>query len=761
MENLDEKLYQDYKNGEKEAFEHLYNKYKNKIQYFINNIIKDKEKAEDIAQETFIYVLQHPKRDGYSFKYYIYLVAKSRAINYINTEKNRNEINEKYLSKEETVENDIYEIVAKKERQKEIIDAINQLDDKYKNAIYLVNIEGLSYKETAQILDESVSNIKTIIHRGKKELKKILIERGYVEMNKVIKTLAAVICSVVILSGIVYAAKNKIDFSKFGFLKVDENYSDSATIVNKSIENEYMNITLESVGGDNSYIIVEYTINFKDKAIQEFEPIIYNQNTGYNIGIASKVNINDEEQNTNIMKVFNKISDSEYQYVQIINIMDNEEKEFNLDIYLDTFYVGTSYNTASNKVYIDKKISTKISRQENKNFEEKEQVLDNNKKVVIEDVENTKFETFIKGKYVKEGITWKEYQNVNMEYSSFLVSTDNGEKIQSIIYQGDASGIDRYVKNSDNEYEKIEDYSTIKNSDIVKVEEHFLILLGRQENINNLLVTPTETKLYNDRTDEEERMYKKATWYQVKPGKTQYTAKSTLGGTLTINNITVDNDYITFYYYINGYIGDETLVLVRDKSVDDMNYFYATNEYKKDVNGEENKIEFSLKDEPRSGLNTYKISLKNIDNLEFTLLFGSNTKIIGEPFKISIPDRDNDDLKFKNIEISDCNFDREDAIMYLNDDISGVIFDNIIITDSNMQVKGKTSTIVENITDMNKETVFITDDSGKKYYNFSSSVNSNEFTMYFKINKKILKKDKLYINVLKDGKISTSELIRK
>ena len=35
MENLDEKLYQDYKKGEKEAFEHLYNKYKSKIVYFI------------------------------------------------------------------------------------------------------------------------------------------------------------------------------------------------------------------------------------------------------------------------------------------------------------------------------------------------------------------------------------------------------------------------------------------------------------------------------------------------------------------------------------------------------------------------------------------------------------------------------------------------------------------------------------------------------------------------------------------------------
>lgn len=759
MGNLDEKLYQDYKKGEKEAFEHLYNKYKNKIQYFIYNIIKDEGKAEDIAQETFIYVLQHPKREGYSFKYYIYLIAKSRAINYINTEKKRNEINEKYLSKEETVENDIYEIIAKKEKQREIIEAINQLDDKYKNAIYLVNIEGLSYKETAKILDESIPNTKTIIHRGKKELKKILIERGYTEKKKVIKTLVAVVCSILILSGIVYATKNKIDFSKFGFLKVDENYSDSATVVNKSIENEYMTMTLESVGGDNSYIISEYTITFKNKAIQEFEPIVYNSNTGYNIGITNKIKINDEEENTNVINKFNKISDSEYQYIQIINIMNNEEKEFNLDVYLDTFYIGTSYNTASNKIYIDKKVSAKISRQEKKNSEIKEQILNDNNKIVIEDIENTKFETYIKGKYIKEGITWKEYQDSMTGYSSFIVSTDNGEKIQNIMYQGYSAGINGYVKNIENQYEKIEDYSNIKNSDIVKIEEHFLILLGKQENISNLLVTPTETKFYNDRANEEKEMYKKATWYPVKSGRTQYTAKSNLGGTVTVNNITVDNDYITFYYDINGCIGDESLILLRDKNAG-MNYVYATNEYKKDVNSEENKIEFSLKDEPRSGLNTYRISFKNIDNLEFTLLFGSNTEIIGEPFKISMPNRDNHDLKFKSIEINDYKFDREDAIMYLNDDISGAKFDNIIITDSNMFVKGDTDTIVENITDMKKDTIFITDDNGKKYYNVSFSVDSNKFTMCFNINKRILKENKVYINITKNGKIYTSELIR-
>ena len=47
------------------------------------------------------------------------------------------------------------------------------LDDRYKNVIYLVKIEELTYKETAQILGMSVQNIKNLIHRGKKELYKI------------------------------------------------------------------------------------------------------------------------------------------------------------------------------------------------------------------------------------------------------------------------------------------------------------------------------------------------------------------------------------------------------------------------------------------------------------------------------------------------------------------------------------------------------------------------------------------------------------
>ena len=91
--NLDEKLYNAYLSGEKQAFEYIYNKYKSKIEYFIYNIVKDYQKAEDLTQETFIYVMQNKLQEDSSFKYYIYLVAKSKAFNYINVEKRRYEIN--------------------------------------------------------------------------------------------------------------------------------------------------------------------------------------------------------------------------------------------------------------------------------------------------------------------------------------------------------------------------------------------------------------------------------------------------------------------------------------------------------------------------------------------------------------------------------------------------------------------------------------------------------------------------------------------
>ena len=143
----------------------------------------------------------------YNFKKNIYLVAKSRAISYINTEKRRNNIKDKYLVKEdELIYQDITDIIIKRDKQKEILKAIELIDEKYRNAIYLVKIEGLSCKETAEILGESIQNIKNYIHRGKKQLKKQLTKEGGInEMNKSLKTFMIVLFIGILLSGAVYA----------------------------------------------------------------------------------------------------------------------------------------------------------------------------------------------------------------------------------------------------------------------------------------------------------------------------------------------------------------------------------------------------------------------------------------------------------------------------------------------------------------------------------------------------------------------------
>lgn len=207
MDNdLDMSLYSKYLNGDKQAFETLYLKYRSKIQYFIYNIVKDYEKAEDITQEVFIYALKNKVKEGYSFKHYIYMIAQSRAISYINVESRRKEITQQYLSnKEEQIEKDLLQIITEKENKRKLINAINKLDEKYKNAIYLVKIEGLSYNEAAEILSESIQNVKNIIHRGKIKLRTILIKDGWNEINKVPKILIIALCIGIILSGVVYA----------------------------------------------------------------------------------------------------------------------------------------------------------------------------------------------------------------------------------------------------------------------------------------------------------------------------------------------------------------------------------------------------------------------------------------------------------------------------------------------------------------------------------------------------------------------------
>ena len=204
--DFDKKLYNDYLNGKQESFETLYLKYKNKINYFIFNIIRDYDKAEDVTQDVFVYILKNKFRTDKSFKYYLYLVAKSKAIDYLNKEKRRKDISEKYLDNIESKnEKDALDNILKIEEKNSILEGISMLDEKYRYVMFLNKIEEFSYEETADILNISLQDVKNSIHRGKKQLKKIMIKKGFEDMNKISKIILILIISTIVLSGVTLA----------------------------------------------------------------------------------------------------------------------------------------------------------------------------------------------------------------------------------------------------------------------------------------------------------------------------------------------------------------------------------------------------------------------------------------------------------------------------------------------------------------------------------------------------------------------------
>jgi len=176
-EKTDKQLYKEFLLGNKESFEQIVIKHKNAIIYFIQRYVKSIDIAEDLAQDVFVYILIHKKnyKFEYSLKTYLYTIAKSKALNYIKREKRIVAIDENQFEDLQELEEKIF----RNERAENLKRAIQKLKIEYQNAIYLADIEELSYKEIGHILNKTVGSVKVLIYRARKALEKIVIEEGY------------------------------------------------------------------------------------------------------------------------------------------------------------------------------------------------------------------------------------------------------------------------------------------------------------------------------------------------------------------------------------------------------------------------------------------------------------------------------------------------------------------------------------------------------------------------------------------------------
>lgn len=67
----------------------------------------------------------------------------------------------------------------------EIVDALAALPEDFRMAVYLVDVEGFTYKEAAEIMETPVGTVMSRLSRGRKQLRELLrdyaAERGFIE----------------------------------------------------------------------------------------------------------------------------------------------------------------------------------------------------------------------------------------------------------------------------------------------------------------------------------------------------------------------------------------------------------------------------------------------------------------------------------------------------------------------------------------------------------------------------------------------------
>lgn len=197
----------------------------------------------------------------------------------------------------------------------------------------------------------------------------------------------------------------------------------------------------------------------------------------------------------------------------------------------------------------------------------------------------------------------------------------------------------------------IEDCSELKNSDIIKAEEVYAVILGKQTDLKKLKVMQTKSTFFSDRTNEEKEAYYKAKWYPLKEGEEQYIATNNNGGTFTINKITIDDENIVFYFDKKGIFGETSYIDLRVNN-GTMNYICPTKIEEKSLTSDENKIIFS-RDSFGAGLNIRDGMLDDLSKVEFTMLYGDVDKIIGDLLIIDVPEQSNEKVKIQNIKIND------------------------------------------------------------------------------------------------------------
>ena len=176
------------KEGREQAFRELVRRYERPVFSLIFRMVRDRQTAEDLAQDTFIKVLNHIDRYRPEFKLssWLFKIANNVTIDHLRRRQlstvsiegsphaaSAAEIEATSFDVEARGESPLDELESR-ELGSAIERAIATLRPEYRSCIMLRHVEGRSYEEIAATLDLPLGTVKTYIHRARHQLRDAL-----------------------------------------------------------------------------------------------------------------------------------------------------------------------------------------------------------------------------------------------------------------------------------------------------------------------------------------------------------------------------------------------------------------------------------------------------------------------------------------------------------------------------------------------------------------------------------------------------------
>ena len=163
------------KEGNRKALTQLVINYERTIYNFAFKICRNRDKAENIMQETFYSMIKHLNQFDNKSKLstWLYRIVANHCLMEARKEKNRQfvSINDDDSLFEDRYTADYSKLPTKytenEELKKALDDAISKLSPDYRMIFLLRDVEGLSTEETAEASDLSISAVKSRLHRAR------------------------------------------------------------------------------------------------------------------------------------------------------------------------------------------------------------------------------------------------------------------------------------------------------------------------------------------------------------------------------------------------------------------------------------------------------------------------------------------------------------------------------------------------------------------------------------------------------------------